>query len=80
MKLFTGEIPPYTKKIRDSRRMFLDEMKKKEQEEITNFVSENKILIISDILKGRDKLSANWILVILKRNNNSYEIIEDNFK
>jgi len=53
--------------------MFLDEMSDEEQNLILSFFRENKILIISDILKGRDKFTADWMLVILKKKINSYE-------
>jgi len=33
------------------------------QDKIIQFFQDNKILIISDILKGRGGLSANWMLV-----------------
>lgn len=73
LKLFTGRLPPRKGiKLKDSRRMFLTEITEKERERIVNFFSKNKILIISDILKGRDKFSANWMLVILKKKRGSY--------
>ena len=53
--------------------MLLTEMSESERDKIINFFTKNKILIISDILKGRDKFSANWMLVILKKNKDSYE-------
>ncbi|HLD37978.1 MAG TPA: type II restriction endonuclease [Candidatus Nanoarchaeia archaeon] len=74
LKLFTGKIQPRKKvKLKDSRRMLLTEMSESERDKIINFFTKNKILIISDILKGRDKFSANWMLVILKKNKDSYE-------
>ncbi len=73
LKLFTGELEPCKKNVRDKRRMFLDEMSDEEQNLILSFFRENKILIISDILKGRDKFTADWMLVILKKKINSYE-------
>lgn len=72
LKLFTGEIKPERNNTRDSRRMFFDEMNSNVQEKIIDFFSKNKILIISDILKGRGKFAAGWMLVILK--------VEDNAK
>jgi len=73
LRLFTGKIAPRNNvKLKDSRRMFLTEMTEKERDKIINFFSKNKILVISDILKGRDKFSADWLLVILKKNKNSY--------
>ena len=53
--------------------MLLNEMSKEDQTKVLDFFNKNKILIISDILKGRDKFSADWMLVILKKNKNSYE-------
>jgi len=74
LRLFTGKISPRKDvKLMDSRRMFLTEMTEKEKDKLVNFFSKNKILVISDILKGRDKFSADWMLVILKKNKESYE-------
>lgn len=67
LKLFTGEIKPKRKNLRDPRRMFLDEMDDQTQKLIVNFFSENKILIISDILKGSDEFPVNWMMVALKK-------------
>ena len=67
LKLFTGELPPKNiENLRDAIRMFFDEMKDDQKEKLVSFFSKNKFLIVSDILKGRDKFSAGWMLVILK--------------
>lgn len=70
LKLFTGELDPkqYSektgiKKFRDERRLFLDEMPKIIQNKIIKFFEQNRIIIISDIIKGRGGLSADWMLV-----------------
>jgi hypothetical protein len=70
LKLFTGEISSVShleiaknKILRDKRRMFLDELSENLRNKILNFFTENKILVVTDILKGRGGLSANWILV-----------------
>jgi hypothetical protein len=74
LRLFTGKISPRKDiQLKDSRRMFLTETTEKEKDTLVNFFSKNKILVISDILKGRDKFSADWILVVLKKNKDSYE-------
>lgn len=59
LKLFTGEIKPKRKDLRDPRRMFLDEMDVLSQKLIIDFFSENRILIVSDILKGSDEFPVN---------------------
>ncbi len=68
LKYYTGECLPY-KKSRDNRRMFIDELIKQDQEKILDFFRKNKILIITDIIKGRGEFSAEWFLVIQKTNN-----------
>ncbi len=66
LKHFTGEVEPYIKNPRDSRRMFMDEFTEKDQDLLIDFIKTNQSLIISDILKGRGKFAAEWMLVILK--------------
>ncbi|MDD5198091.1 MAG: type II restriction endonuclease [Candidatus Gracilibacteria bacterium] len=65
LKHFTGELSPKIPNPRDSRRMFADEFLIGDQEILLNFLNENKTLIVTDILKGRGKFSAEWMLVIL---------------
>lgn len=72
LKLFTGEIiNTENKNLRDPRRMFLDEMSEADQQKIIDFFETNRILIVSDLLKGRGEFSADWVLVILKANGES---------
>ncbi len=70
LKLFTGEFDPkkYSektgiKKFRDKRRLFLNEMPEVIQRKIVSFFEKNRIIVISDIIKGRGGLSADWMLV-----------------
>ncbi|MBU2447345.1 MAG: hypothetical protein KJ666_17470 [Bacteroidetes bacterium] len=70
LKLFTGEIPPNKKrdligrvKLKDKRKVYINEMPIKIQQKIISFFDENRIIVSSDILKGRGGLSADWILV-----------------
>ncbi len=65
-KYFTGETPPYIDNPKDKRRMFANEFIEEDQSKFLTFINKNKTLIISDILKGRGKLAAEWMLVILK--------------
>jgi hypothetical protein len=65
LKLYTGELPPIKQDVRDQRRMFFDEIDNSKVQEMVKFFEENKILIVSDILKGRGKFSADWMLVVL---------------
>lgn len=74
-KYFTGELEPYKSGTRDKRRMFFDEFSNDEQKLILDFISQNKTLIVSDILKGRGKFAAEWMLVILKNGIDSKSIL-----
>jgi len=66
LKYYTGEEKPYNKNVRDSRRMFFDEMTQEEQEKIVSYFSQNKTMIITDIMKGRGIMAAEWVLVAKK--------------
>lgn len=66
LKIFTGETKPHLKTLRDPRRLFLDEMSLVQQKQIIDFFSKNKIMVVSDILKGRDRLSPDWFLIFQK--------------
>ncbi len=68
---FTGELKPYYNNSKSEKRMFITEFTEKEQEKIINWLSDNKVLIVSDILKGRGEFSAEWVLVAQKLNENS---------
>lgn len=70
LKLFSGEETSTGEVLKDSRRMFLNEMKDFEQQAVIEFFEENKIMIVADIFKGRDKLAASWMLIYLKPTNN----------
>ena len=66
LKLFTGELKPTENdftNLRDDRRLYIDEMPENIQKKIVNFFDKNRIIIVSDIIKGRGGLSANWMLV-----------------
>lgn len=77
LQYFTGELLPYKVNTRDSRRMFLDEMSTYNKNLIINWFSDNKTLILSDIIKGRGKFSAEWVLVAQKVNNNARWILKN---
>lgn len=76
LKLFTGEIKPTQNGLTDNRRMLLTEMEKTSAEEIVSFFKKNKILVVSDILKGRGKLSAGWMLVALNVDNKTKWVLK----
>ncbi len=77
LKIFTGEISPkellkqeiITKEkynsLRDKykRRLFLDEFNEEDRNLFIKFFNDNKILIVADVIKGRDEFAADWMLV-----------------
>jgi len=66
LKFYTGEIEPYISNPKTKNRMLINEFSIKEQNELIEFIKKNKSLIVCDVLKGRGKFSAEWMLVILK--------------
>ena len=88
LKLFTGEISPSIhpemlkvslSQLRDSRRVFLTELKEDIVQKIILFFTKNKILVVSDILKGRGGFAADWMLVTRynKSNDTTTWILKD---
>ena len=49
--------------------MFMNEFTEEEQDELLEFFEQNKMLILLDIVKGRGKFAAEWILVAQKYEN-----------
>ncbi len=66
LKKFTGEIKPTIKNPKDSRRTFMNEFSKKSQNILIDWIEKNKSLIVNDIIKGRGKFAAEWMLVAQK--------------
>lgn len=64
LQYFTGELPPYKNNTKDSRRMFFFEMEQDKQNLVLEWFCKNKMLILTDIIKGRGQFSAEWIIVI----------------
>jgi hypothetical protein len=76
LKLYTGEIAPTIPNPRDARRIFLDEFSLSEQKALLAFFEEKKVLIVSDVLKGRGRFSAEWMLVIQKTTQNARWVLK----
>lgn len=77
LQYFTGERPPYRAGTRDNRRMFLNEFTEEEREIVISWVNENKMLIVSDILRGRGEFSAEWVLVAQKVHSNARWVLKN---
>jgi len=71
LKKYTGEIKPTIKKPKDPRRTFLNEFNKRNQLILLDWLNKNKSLIINDIIKGRGKFAAEWMLVAQKIEKNA---------
>lgn len=76
LKQYTGEILPKIKNPKDERRTFANEFSETDQRKLLNWLNENKSLIVSDILKGRGKFSAEWMLVAQKIENQARWILK----
>jgi len=73
---YTGDEKPSIKKPKDKRRMFANEFTEVEQKAILRWLSKNQSLIVSDILKGRGKFAAEWMLVAQKVEKNAKWILK----
>lgn len=81
LKKFTGEIIPSIdeqKILKDKRRWYLNELPADEVNTLLEFLNKHKLLIFSDILKGRGMLSAEWFLVTRLNDNNHTDWILKN--
>ncbi len=77
LEYFTGEKLPYKTNTKDKRRMFLNEMEEEKQNSVIEWFSQNKTLILSDIIKGRGQFSAEWVLVAQKVETNSRWVLKN---
>jgi len=77
LKKYTGEIVVPTEGLRDSRRMYLDEMDENSRTKLVKFFTDNKILVITDLIKGRGQMTADWMLVALKTKDNIKWILKN---
>ena len=76
LKQYTGENKPKIKHSRDTRRTFADEFSKKNQNKLISWLESKKSLIVNDILKGRGKFAAEWILVAQKIDKSSKWVLK----
>ncbi|WP_386686688.1 type II restriction endonuclease [Lonepinella sp. MS14437] len=74
---FTGEIPPYKLDTKDKRRMFMHEFSENEQNLLLNWFQQNKILVLTDIIRGRGEFAAEWVLVAQKIQNNARWVLKN---
>lgn len=66
LKHYTGELPPYISKPKDKRRMLLYEFDRDDKSRLLKYFNDNKMIIVTDILKGRGRMAAEWMLVAQK--------------
>lgn len=76
LKLYTGEEKPTINNPKDKRRMFANEFTDVEQKLILDWLKKYQSLIISDILKGRGKFAAEWMLIAQKVDKNARWILK----
>ena len=70
LKFFTGEFLPFAYRSyatpRDPRRLFISELRPSDQKIVIDFFTQNKHLVISDIIMGRGALKSDYVLVTEK--------------
>jgi len=73
LKLFTGELKADSGK----KRLLMTDFSYQEQELLLNRFRKNKILVLTDILRGRGEFSAEWVLVAQKIQNNARWVLKN---
>ncbi|HED08524.1 MAG TPA: type II restriction endonuclease [Ignavibacteria bacterium] len=76
LKKYTGELKPTIKNLKDPRRIFINEFSKKHQQILLDWLNKNKGLIVNDIIKGRGKFAAEWMLVAQKIDKNARWVLK----
>lgn len=76
LKRYTGEDKPSIKNPKDKRRMYANEFTEEELTIILKWLNEHKTLIVSDILKGRGKFAAEWMMVAQKIQKNARWVLK----
>jgi len=56
--------------------MFINEFSKAKQKSLIAWIEKNKTLIVNDIIKGRGKFAAEWMLVAQKIKKNARWILQ----
>lgn len=76
LKKYTGEIRPTVRNPKDPRRTFANEFDRESQNALLSWLNENKGLIVNDIIKGRGKFAAEWMLVAQKIEKNARWVLK----
>jgi R.HinP1I restriction endonuclease len=66
LELFVGKVKPKINNSKTPKRMFLTEFSETDQQLIVEFFERNRIMVLSDIIKGRGQFAAEWMLVVQK--------------
>lgn len=72
LQYFTGELRQGSKK-----RLFISDFSENEQALLLRWFNDNKILVLTDILRGRGEFSAEWVLVAQKISQNARWILKN---
>lgn len=72
LQYFTGELRQDSKK-----RLFISDFSENEQALLLRWFNDNKILVLTDILRGRGEFSAEWVLVAQKISQNARWILKN---
>jgi len=76
LKKYTGEVKPTIINPKDDRRTFINEFSEANQNLVLKWIKGNKMLIVSDIIRGSGQFSAEWILVAQKTKINARWVLK----
>ncbi|MFL1732776.1 PDDEXK family nuclease [Moraxella oculi] len=72
LQYFTGELQKG-----DKKRLFMTDFSENEQALLLKWFRNNKILVLTDILRGRGEFSAEWVLVAQKLTTNARWVLKN---
>lgn len=71
LMLFTGELTPDRPNTIRNDRMYMEEFSDEERKQLEIFLTDNMVMIISDITRGRGRYAVEWMLIIQEYADNS---------
>ena len=81
LKMYCGEdgygpadVSGLASHTRDARRFYMDELPYDKQEQVLAFLNKNKKRIIRNVMAGRGRAAARWMLVVEERRGNAAEV------
>ena len=77
LKHFSGELPP-KEGCSAPNRMYMNEFSEAEREDLRQFLKSKMVMIVSDIMRGRGRFAAEWMLTVHKYHGYRWKLVSIN--